>query len=111
MRPRYGRSKPDSQPTRWVHEECKDACLIAEDIFHARDLVKRARANGTPGRLLSVVDELVKLVCDHDYQISGEGYLPPLDMPPARLPNGKELERIYWREDVCRKCGHAVRVV
>lgn len=48
--------------------------------------------------------------CDHDYHMLAEGYQPPLDMPPARLPNGVKLERIYWREDVCRKCGHAVRV-
>lgn len=30
-------------PMQWVHEECRDACVIAEDTAHARALAKRAR--------------------------------------------------------------------
>ena len=39
------------QPTHWVHEECREACLIAEDIFHARALAKRTRSKPIPAAL------------------------------------------------------------
>lgn len=87
-----------------------------KDTPYGRHALHCPRCQGYQGLAYAQEREMERAVAvvmtrDHDYQISGEGYLPPLDMPPARLPNGKELERIYWREDVCRKCGHAVRVV